>query len=413
MNRRGRLRELITAGLIDSFGLSLGWTLFNLLAVARGGLAMAAVYNVAMLVGVMASAPVTGWLAGRMHGRALVTVTAGVEVVLRVGTLVALLRGWPVPVIVAGVVVLNLAAWAGFAAMRAEVAAVDGRPVAMTRYAMGIAVVEAVGAAVAALVPLGSHGTVDRVVLVAVVTAYGASLLPTLCSARRARVRRAPRGAAAPPRVPVGRATPNRGTSQVPAPVGALIGGALIMLVASGPTYLAVAFAAELHGPTSVAGAAAAFSAGCLLSSFAVGLVGRQRLPATLGWPLWGVGMLVGWVLAPWHVAGLLVAQFLSGLSLTAFEGAMDARAARQAGPGKVTSALACSAATRALGSAVAVRLLPVLVSAPAIGLLSGAAAAVLALAGVLSWTVAEAYRARTRPRHLATTRGLLAGIRP
>ena len=31
-----RLRQLVTAGLVDSFGLSLGWTLFNLLAVERG-----------------------------------------------------------------------------------------------------------------------------------------------------------------------------------------------------------------------------------------------------------------------------------------------------------------------------------------------------------------------------------------
>ena len=45
--------------------------------------------------------------------------------------------------------------------------------------------------------------------------------------------------------------------------------------------------------------------------------------------------MVIGWVLAPAHVAGLLVAQFLSGLSLTAFEGVMDARVASRADPAR------------------------------------------------------------------------------
>jgi hypothetical protein len=93
--------------------------------------------------------------------------------------------------------------------------------------------------------------------------------------------------------------------------------------------------------------------------------------------------MLAGWLLAPAHLFGLFGAQLLSGLSMTAFEGGMDARIARDATPGTVTTVLAWSAATRALGGAVAVRLLPALVAAPAIGLTSGVAAAGLGAAAL------------------------------
>ena len=61
LRRAGRLRELLFSGVVDSFGMALGWTVFVLLATARGGLAEAALYNAAMLAGVVLSAPVTGW----------------------------------------------------------------------------------------------------------------------------------------------------------------------------------------------------------------------------------------------------------------------------------------------------------------------------------------------------------------
>jgi hypothetical protein len=344
--------------------------------VAKGGLAAAGLYNAAMLVGVVLSAPATAWLAGRMPGRTLLTTTAAVEVVLRVGTLAALLAGWPAPVIAAGVVVMNVAAWAGFAGMRAEVADADGRPAAMTRYATCIAAIEAAGAGLAALLPVNAG-------LVAVVAAvYGASLVPTFVCACRAQVPTARQSRSPRPR--------HRG-ADLRGPVGVLAAGALIMLLASGPTRLAVALADQLHGQVSVAGATAAFSAGCLLASTAVDLVDRIRLPTVLAWPLWGVGMLVGWVAAPLSFIGLLAAQFLSGLSLTAFEGAMDARMAKDADRGEVTAVLAWSASIRALGGAVSVRLLPVLAAAPAIGVFSGASAAVLAAAGVIIWAAARA----------------------
>ena len=303
----------MTAGLVDSFGLALGWTLFNLLAVTRGGLAEAALYNAAMLVGIVLSAPVTSWLARRLPGRRLLAGAASTEAVLRVATIAGLLTGWPGPAVAGGVVAMYVCAFAGFAAMRAEVAAVDARPRAMTRYAMSITAVEATGAGFAALLPIDRH----RALLVMIIIGYGVSLVPTVRCARRARV--------------TSSAVPAR---RLPLPVGVLAGGAVIGLLAYGPTLLSVALATELHGQSSVA-----FSAGCLLSSSLVEAVGRWRLPATLAWPMWGITMLFGWIAAPWHVAGLCVAQLMSGVGLTAFEGGMDARIAAESDPGSVTTA--------------------------------------------------------------------------
>ncbi|MEV0134585.1 hypothetical protein AB0H83_39765 [Dactylosporangium sp. NPDC050688] len=391
--RAGRLRELMVSGLVDSFGLALGWTVFNLVAVERGGLALAGLFNAAMLVGVMLSAPVTGRLARHLPGRTLLLLAAGTEGLLRVATLAALLAGYDGRVIAAGIVLMHVAAYAGFAAMRAEVAAVDARPQAMTRYALSIAAVEAAGAGVAALLPL--HGRF----LIAVFMVYALSLVPTVLTARRARVRDAgtipgtgPVTGAGAPLTRAARRLARREHARVrsarprlPWPV--LAGGGTVTLLAAGPTLLSVALASELHGQQAVAGAAIAFSAGCLLSSSAVTAVDRLRLPPQVTWPMWGVGMLAGWLLAPAHLLGLFAAQLLSGLSMTAFEGGMDARIARDAPPGTVTTVLAWSASTRALGGAVAVRLLPALVAAPAIGLTigltSGVAAAALAAAAL------------------------------
>ncbi|WP_433072896.1 hypothetical protein ACQP1P_24480 [Dactylosporangium sp. CA-052675] len=393
--RAGRLRELLVSGVVDSFGLSLGWTLFNLIATERGGLPMAALFSSAMLLGVVLSAPITGWLARHLHGRTLLLLAGCTEAVLRIGLLAALLAGANPALVAVGVTVMHVAAFAGFAAMRAEVAAVDARPRAMTRYALSIAAVEAAGAGVAALLPM------HRWSLAAVFAVYGLSLLPTMLTARRARTARLvtpPAPAAHATRVERRRAETEARGVRIPLPVLAAGGG--VMLLSAGPTLLSVALATELHGQHAVAGAAAAFSAGCLLSSWAVDRVGRLRLPAAVVWPLWGVGMLIGWLLAPAHLTGLFLAQFLSGLSMTAFEGGMDARLARAARPGTVTTVLAWSASTRALGSAIAVRTLPALIAAPAVGTVAGAAAAVLSLV-----SLAALARSRTRAR-AATARG-------
>jgi hypothetical protein len=371
-----RLRQLVTAGLVDSFGLSLGWTLFNLLAVERGGLEAAALFNAAMLIGIVLSAPVTTGLARRLSGRRLLTGAASIEAVLRILTLGGLLAGWAAPIVAAGVVGMYVCAFAGFAAMRAEVAAIDARPRAsagrsapsctsagsgsagaMTRYAMSILAVEAIGAGLVALLPIQTS---------IIIIVYGASLLPTIVCARKARV-----------------TSSAASRSRLPVPLGVLAGGATIGLLAYGPTLLNVALATELHGQNAVAYAAVSFSAGCLLSSMAVEAVARLRLPATLAWPMWGIVMLFGWIAAPWHVAGLCLAQFMSGVGLTAFEGGMDARVAGESGEGTVTTALAWTAAIRATGSAVAVRVLPLLVTAPAIGAVASAGSSLLAIGAV------------------------------
>ena len=93
LHRAGRLRELVGTGLVDSFGMSVGWTVVVLFAVARGGIAEAALYNAAMLLGVVVSAPVTGWLARRLAGRTLLRLAAAVELTLRLAVLGGLIAG--------------------------------------------------------------------------------------------------------------------------------------------------------------------------------------------------------------------------------------------------------------------------------------------------------------------------------
>ncbi|MBL7253999.1 hypothetical protein [Paractinoplanes lichenicola] len=387
MRRAGRLRELLFSGIVDSFGMALGWTFIVLIATARGGLAEAALLNAAMLVGVVLSAPVTGWLSRHLDGRTLLRGAAGIEVLLRFGTLNGLIAGWPSWLVALLVALQHVAAWAGFAGMRAEVSAVDASPRSMTRYAVAIAGVEAAGTALAAMLPTGTLGHPTGWLLTAVYVVYLGSLLPTVLIARRARIAPSPiagrdsaparwRHAATPPATPA--------PWRLPQP-RLLLAGAGIMLLASGPTLLAIPVTSELHGERWVAVSAIAFCIGTLLATRAVAVIGRLRLPAVLRWSLWGLGMLAGWILAPAHAFMVVVAQFAAGLSQTAFEGDMDARVAAGAKPESVTRDLAYSASVRALGGAISVRLLPMLVAAPAIGVAASGAALIL---GVLTLTL-------------------------
>ena len=404
MRRAGRLRELLVSAVVDSFGMALGWTVVVLLATARGGLVEAALYNAAMLAGVVLSAPVTGWLAGRLAGRTLLRGAAGVEGLLRFGVLYGLVAGLPAELIAIGIVVMHVAAWAGFAGMRAEVTAVDTSPRSMTRYAVSIAGVEATGTALAALLPKGPAGYPTGWLLIAVFVVYAGSLLPTVITARRARIS---------PRLDQGSA-PNRATGPAPhAGQGRLSGrravhppgwgpaprlpggrqsalllaaGGGVMLVAAGPALLAVPVIEQLHGHGWVAGGAIAFSIGTLLSTRAVEAIRKHQLPAVLRWSVWGLGMLVGWVFAPGYAPMVLVAQFAAGLSQTAFEGDMDAQVAAKAEPSSVTRDLAYSASVRALGGALSVRALPMLVAAPAIGMVASVASLALGITTLLLW---------------------------
>ena len=413
MRRAGRLRELLVSGVVDSFGMALGWTVVVLVATARGGLAEAALYQAAMLGGVVVSAPVTGWLSHRFEGRTLLRGAAGIEVVLRFGVLYGLLAGAPSWLVAVLVVLMHVAAYAGFAGMRAEVTAVDASPRSMTRYAVCIAGVEAGGTALAALLPAGPRGHPTGWLLVAVFAVYLGSRLPPVRSARGARISPAARPgyrpAAAPPvsavgppvsatgpcppagpaavagPCPVAVAGPRPAAWRVPQPRLVLAGGG-VMLLAAGPALLAVPLTAELHGGGWVAGAAVAFCLGTLVATRAVATMARLRLPPVLRWSLWGLGMLLGWVVAPLLAPLVLLAQFAAGLSQTAFEGDMDARVAATADPATVTRDLAYSASVRALGGAVAVRLLPLLVAAPAVGTAAAAGAVVLGGVAVILW---------------------------
>jgi hypothetical protein len=125
-----------------------------------------------------------------------------------------------------------------------------------------------------------------------------------------------------------------------------------------------------------------------------------MQVPAALRWSLWGLGMLIGWIYAPLHAVIVLLAQFLAGLSQTAFEGDMDSRVAEDAPPEAVTTALAYSASTRALGGAIAVKLLPMMVVAQAVGTVASGAMLVLGVSALAIWAVTSI------PRHFghATT---------
>lgn len=340
------VRLLTIAGVTDSLGLAVGWTVINLIAVYRHGLAATGLLNAAMLCGVAASAPAAGWVTHRLSGRRTLELTSLVEFVLRAATLAALYWNAPVPALIAMVFVMNVIAWVGYAAMRSEVATAGRNELSMTRYVAAIISIEAVGATLAAVLPITSHGGVAAHWVAAVMVVYSISLLPTAFVARRSTV-------------PVLEPGPRRRALQGPERRLLAIGTA-VMVLCAGPTLLYVGLAAKLHGRTSVGGAAVAFALGSLLAPTASRWARRHGVPATTMWTVWGAGMVVGWALAPWSVAGLCVAQFLSGLSLTAFEGSMDNALALSATSGNVTTTLARGSASRALGGAVAVRMVPI-----------------------------------------------------
>jgi hypothetical protein len=359
--RPRRLGWLLAVGLLDSFGMTLGWTVFSLLVLQAGGLAVLGVCNAAMLVGVAASAPASGWLSRLLDGRRLLRLTVAVEASLRVASFALLLAGAPLPALLAVIVVMYTAGLTGYAAMRAEVSAVS-RPeragATMTLFVVAVSAVEAAGVASAALLP----GTTGGTVLAVVVAVYGLSQLPTWLVARDALVGKAQ---------PAGRSD---GRASVGLP---LVAGGLVMLLGSGPALLAVGLVAALYGTSWVAVAAIAFTGGMLLAPATIAVLDRLRLPASVLWPVWGVGMLAGWALAPFRLWGLLAAQVLAGLSIAAFEGSMDAHIAARS-RGRLTRNLAASEAVRALGSAAAVALLPLLVDARQIGGLATAAGGLL-----------------------------------
>ncbi len=373
-----RLHALVAAGVVDSFGLALGWTVFTLLAVETQGLGAAGTYAGAMLLGVALSASATSFIAAHLDGRRLLRATACAEAFLRVVTFALLLADAPLPAIASAVALTSAMGWTGYAGMRAEVAAIDSGAGTMTFYAMAIAAIEAVGVAVAALLPVGAGDGIGDVVLTTVIAAYAASLVPTLVVAGGSRVARSPR-------MPASRSLAKD--------AGPLLAGFGVMALASGPTLLSAALASELYGRAAVVASALAFTLGSFLAPRVAGLAARRADHPRLTWPLLGIGMIVGWIAAPWHVAGLVFAQVLAGLSMTAFEGMMDARVAGQASVAGMTAALARAGAARALGSSLAVGLAPLVIASRSLGAASALLSMTLVAALVGGIVVAAAER--------------------
>src|SRR4051812_7629833 len=297
MNRR--VSHLLLAGAVDSVGLAFGWTVFNLIAVYRHGLAVTALLNVAMFVGMALAAPAAGRLTSWLDGRQVLQLTAGVEALLRMWTLALLFWGAPLPLLFALVLLQNVAAWIGFAGMRVEIAAVGEGAAGMTRYLALTVALEAVGASVAAVLPITTHGGISSGWVGIALAAYALSLLPTMVVAT---------GSTVGPRRPSGARAVVHQRRRI------LVAGAVLMIVGSGPTLLFVGLTAQLHGQRSVVGGAVAFAAGSLLSPTATRLLSRRGFSPLAAWPLFCAGMVAGWVAAPWTVAGLWFAQLLSGL---------------------------------------------------------------------------------------------------
>ncbi len=350
---RSRTVQLMLAGLIDSLCLSFAWTVLMLQIVADYGLGAAGLASAAMLVGIALSAPAASRLARLLDGRRLLRVAASAEALLRIAVFALLATSAPLLLIVVCVSLMNVTAWTGYAGMRAEVDAVSPGTSALTWYGTGVAAIEAVGTAAAALLPLVADlRTPQALALVTVVYVLG--LLPTVVVAGGSPIKRPQRRATGLPG-----AGPRRLSDRLSPTVSmSVAAGVLLMFAASAPTLLSVGLAAELHGRSSIALVAVAFTVGSLAAPLVSRHVQRRSTNGPAVWLLCAVGMTVGWVLAPWSVALMMAAQAVSGLCMTALEGLLDTSIAKEAEAG-VTGALARGTAGRALGSATAVALLP------------------------------------------------------
>ena len=90
---RRRLHALMAAGLVDSFCLSMAWTVVVLEVTRRHGLLAAGACSTAMLLGVALSAPIATWMAHRLDGRRLLRVAGITEAALRISVFVLLAAG--------------------------------------------------------------------------------------------------------------------------------------------------------------------------------------------------------------------------------------------------------------------------------------------------------------------------------
>lgn len=370
---------------MDSLCLSVAWTVVVLRVQETHGLPGTGLVTAAMLVGVALSAPVAATLSRRLGGRALLRSAAGVEALLRIALVVVVVSGATLFVLVPLITVMNVVAWTGYAAMRAEVSARAPGASALTWYASGVAAVEAVGVAVGARLPVGDAGW-DRV-LVAVTIVYALALVPTALVSASSTV--AATGA-----------TRKRSRFVLARPSTPTLAGALLMALASGPALLAVGLAHLLHGSSGVVVAAVSFTVGSLVAPFATKHLDAR--PSWTAWALCAATAVAGWALAPSGLLALAVAQLFAGAALTGLEGLLDADAVRRSVSDR-TAALARASAGRALGSAVATATAPALIDLTGTTTFSAAAAAGLLLIAL----VALAVRRRSPDRGTAFVRAV------
>lgn len=373
---RRRMVCLLGAGLVDSFCLSLAWTVLVLEVTRQHGLVAAGLCSTAMLLGVALSAPTATWMAQQLDGRRLLRTAGGVEAVLRLSVIALLAGDASIWLIAASVTAMNVMAWTGYAGMRAEVAAVSDGASGITWYGTVVAAVEAVGVAAGALL-LGAGTQASSTVVVGVGLLYVGALVPTLIVAGGSKVPRSARESVRSRR-PLSAWPP-----QSRHPSRATLLGALLMMAASAPALLAVALAAEMHGRAAVGAAAAAFTIGSLLAPTLAGAIERRSRNDPARWWLLATGMVLGWTLAPHSVVWLCVAQALSGLCMTTLEGLLDTRASQDR-PDAVTAALAHATAARALGSSAGTAVLPVIVAGSGLSATAVALTAVLATIAVI-----------------------------
>lgn len=369
-----RVKHLMIAGWIDSVCLSFAWTLLLLEILDRYGLRAAGLAGAAMLVGIALSAPVASHLSHLLSGCHLLRLAAAAESVLRVGVFVLLFLDVGIWVLAACVVIMNITAWTGYAAMRAEVAAAAPGPAALTLYGTGVAAVEALGAAAAALVPADILHE-PSFAAACIVVVYVLALLPTVVVAGRSPI---------PPGVRHAGPDPIRLRPSLP-----LVAGVLLMAIASAPTLLYVPLAADMHGRSSVALAAVAFTVGSLTAPYVARVVERRTANGPVVWILCAVGMVVLWPLSPLSIVVFCAAQLLSGQFMTALEGLLDARTAAQA-RGPVTGALARGTAGRALGSAAGTAALPLGMVAVGLSALTGTLVIVLLSGGIVAAVISR-----------------------
>ena len=168
---------------------------------------------------------------------------------------------------------MNVTAWTGYAGMRAEVTAVSPGTSALTWYGTGVAAIEAVGAAAAALLPLIAD-VESTTVLVVVTVVYVLGLVPTFVVAGGSPIERR---LACDHSGRTARASESwRPTVSLP-----VLPASLLMFAASAPTLLSVGLAAELHGDPRSPCVAVAFTVG--LSCRPVGVPARPASSAPMG----------------------------------------------------------------------------------------------------------------------------------